>query len=208
MNQNYVYIVFRPNGIPCYVGKGKGERWKRHLNKSHNPYLQRIAKKAGGNLPIVIIRSNLTHAEAFEIEIAFIKAIGRIKNGGPLVNMTDGGDGVVGLTQTPEHLAKLSAVRKGKSPSLQARELIRVKLKNRPKSPEHCAAVSAAKKGVSQGPLSLSHRHAIGAAHLGQKRSPEAKLAMRIAWQRRRERVHAYIAEYAKWGDGASAGLL
>ena len=91
----YVYIAFRLDGSPCYVGKGKGKRYLSHLRRSHNPWLRRIVAKAGGAIPIVVIRSGLSEPEAFEIEVALIRAIGR-KGSGPLVNMTDGGEGVAG----------------------------------------------------------------------------------------------------------------
>lgn len=182
-NHFYTYAAFRPNGVICYIGKGSGGRLFSHLKKSHNLYLARIIKKAGGAIPIVKIRAGLTEAEAFETEKALIRAIGRITNGGPLVNMTDGGEGVVGHTRTPEQRARMSVARKGIAPSAEARVKISAKLKGRPKSPEHCAAVSAAKKGVSHGPLSAAHCESLRVAHTGLKRSEEAKAAMRAAQQ-------------------------
>ncbi len=95
MNHAYVYVVFDRNGIPRYVGKGKGDRYKLHnMGWSHNKILAGMIRKAGAEFPVVIIRENLSEEEAFKIEIALIKAIGRIENGGPLVNLTDGGEGV------------------------------------------------------------------------------------------------------------------
>src|ERR1017187_5910233 len=115
----YVYVRFRPNGVPCYIGKGTGSRWSRKPETYNNSYLVRIAKKYG-LLPVVIIRNHLSEQEAFEIEKALIKAIGR-GNDGPLANLTDGGEGVSGLpleirkkmgagkigkSQSPEHIEK------------------------------------------------------------------------------------------------------
>jgi hypothetical protein len=48
-----------------------------------------------GEVPYVKVREHITEAEAFETEIALIKAIGRFPFG-PLVNMTDGGEGSSG----------------------------------------------------------------------------------------------------------------
>lgn len=172
MNVFYTYIVFRLTGIPCYVGKGKGERVAHNIAKSHNPHLARIIAKSGGALPFVKVRENISEADAFETERALIAVIGRGKNG-PLVNLTDGGDGVSGHIQTPTQLAKLSAARKGKSPSKEAREKIRLKLAGVTKTPEHCAAVSAAKRGKSSGPMPELQKRAIAAANLGQKRSAD-----------------------------------
>ena len=108
----YVYILFRPNGHPCYVGKGKGYRWRAHYRGKtrHNPHLRSIIINAGDEIPCVIIRSSLTEEEAFEIERAFIAAIGRREDGGPLVNLTDGGEGRSGSVATAEAREKMSAI--------------------------------------------------------------------------------------------------
>lgn len=103
--RSYVYIIFRRNGVPCYVGQGVGDRYKRHgYNKSsRNPHLAAIYKNAGDNpLPVAIIRDGLSRDEAVEIEAAFIQAIGRECNGGPLVNRTDGGEGTLGWKASQE----------------------------------------------------------------------------------------------------------
>ncbi len=63
------------------------------------------------------LKENLTNAEACLLEIAFIAAIGRKANGGPLVNLTDGGEGISGLKHTEETRA---AMRKPKSASAKA----------------------------------------------------------------------------------------
>ena len=194
--ESYVYILFRPNGIPCYVGKGVGSRWLRHERQTHNPILERIIKKAGGSLPKIKIRENLTDAEACETEVAFIAAIGRFAHGGPLVNLTDGGEGIAGhehseetkqkmssaakgKKQSPEHIAKLSEVRKGRKLSEETRAKLSAAKKGRVTTPEHAAAISAAKKGIPQGPMSQEHRDAIGSAHKGRKRSADEIEAIR-----------------------------
>jgi hypothetical protein len=206
--ESYVYILFRPNGIPCYVGKGVGGRWNQHERRTHNPLLASIIQKAGGKLPKVKIREGLTDAEACATEIAFIAAIGRVANGGPLVNFTDGGDGLAGhehseatkqkmsaaakgKKQSPEHIAKLSAVRKGRKPSEETRAKLSAAHKGRVTAPEHAAAISAAKKGVSQGPLSQAHKDAIGDAHRGRKRSDAELEACRLGRENMSEEARA-----------------
>lgn len=119
----YVYVIFRPNGEPCYVGKGLGKRWLVHEKSKHgyrNPRLAKIIENADGDLPKIKVRENLTEAEAFRTEIAMIAAIGRSSRG-PLVNMTDGGDGTSGLDISPERRAATSARHKGKTISLEQR---------------------------------------------------------------------------------------
>lgn len=102
----YVYVIFRPNGEPCYVGKGQRDRWKQHIKNSHNRRLRRIIAKAqreGRDIPILKVRDCLTDAQACEIERVFISAIGRDDIGlGPLVNLTDGGEGTSGHVPTAE----------------------------------------------------------------------------------------------------------
>ena len=89
------------------------ERYGKHPNL----HLARIIKNAGGSLPKVKVRERLTETEAFETEIALIKAIGRADLGqGPLVNLTDGGEGAKG--KSADARARLSAAAKKKIGSL------------------------------------------------------------------------------------------
>lgn len=101
----YVYVIFRPDGTPCYVGKGSASRWRMHDRWTCNPHLRSIFKNAGGDLPVVKIREGMTDAEALTTEIALIAAIGRKAHGGPLVNLTDGGDGASGVRRSAEFIA-------------------------------------------------------------------------------------------------------
>lgn len=159
-NNYYVYIYFRLTGIPCYVGKGKGERWTHHRKWSCNRRLARIMAKAGGDLPVVFIRRGMTEAEAFEMEIAFIAAIGRADLGlGPLVNFTNGGDGKSGAIVSQETRNKM----KGRKPNL-----------GKPTSPEVRAKISAAMRGKKNCvgfKRSAETRAKMSAALVGNKRS-------------------------------------
>lgn len=113
MTQNrnfYVYVLFRPwDGSPCYVGKGKGNRWRNFsFGARTNRWLRNIIAKAerlGMDIPSVKVRENLIETEAFATERAFIAAIGRGKYG-PLVNLTDGGDGPAGFKHKPETVVR------------------------------------------------------------------------------------------------------
>ena len=103
MKEFYVYVMFKPNGSPCYVGKGSGGRWA-IKDRSYNTHLMRIIKKYG-ELATVKVRSGLTEEEAFQVEIALISAIGRSPYG-PLANLTDGGEGTSGVSEATIAKAK------------------------------------------------------------------------------------------------------
>lgn len=88
---------------PLYVGKGSGTRAYDHLYPeawNYNPFKGRVIAKIQqeGTQPIVLIKkSNLFEADAHKLEIAMITKIGRrnLKTG-PLVNLTNGGEGLLG----------------------------------------------------------------------------------------------------------------
>lgn len=208
MNIFYVYVLFRPwDGSPFYVGKGKGDRWRDHERPSENHpnrHLMNVIKKAKRlnlEIPKVKIRENLTELEAFEIEKSFIAAIGRGKSG-PLVNLTDGGEGSAGWKHPPEWRALMSQLMTGKpgpkgvKRSAETREKLRLiasrrtaevkashgnKKRGGKLTLEHRLKLRDAKLGKR---LSAAHRANIGKAHLGKKRSVEARKRMRQAMTR------------------------
>jgi general stress protein YciG len=116
----YVYILFDFLGQPRYVGKGTGDRWLRHERKTDpvnilkNSYIEQ-ATIVLDEVPKIKVRENLTEKEAYALEVALIKAIGRYPVG-PLCNMTAGGDGL-----DTETARKLNAAR----PPEQRRETAR-----------------------------------------------------------------------------------
>lgn len=118
----YVYVIFRPNGVPCYVGKGRGKRDKFHETKgSHNAHLNAIIRLAGGSLPTVRTRSGITESEAFETEMLLIHIIGREIVGGPLVNQSDGGEGPTGIIRSAGYREKQRKSQTGKRASQNQR---------------------------------------------------------------------------------------
>jgi hypothetical protein len=168
----YVYVIFRPNGVPCYVGKGKGKRWKTTWRK-HNKALQNLMDRNGGSLPTVKIREGLTETEALETEIAFIRAIGRKKDGGPLYNLTDGGEGQTGWVPSEETRERISASNIGRKMSESARQKMSIAGRGRSKSAEHKAKIGAAHKGRKQTPEAVAKMKAT-------RNSPEWKEALRL----------------------------
>jgi len=178
----YVYVYFRGDGSPCYVGKGSGRRWKVHLSRPLNRHLANLVTAANGDLPVVIVHSGLTNEQACEIEIALIRAIGRKENGGPLVNQTDGGDGVRGRQQSdeererrrqimnkPEVLAKLRVSHLGKPSPRRGQKVSELSR----------ARMSAAQIGKIQSAQTIEKR---AAKQRGQKRSADFSLRQSQFW--------------------------
>lgn len=96
----YVYKHLRKDTREVfYVGKGEGNRHKSKIGR--NPYWKNIVEKHG--LIIEIIEYFDAEKLAFEAEARLIASIGRKDLGkGPLVNMSDGGEGASGAVRTLE----------------------------------------------------------------------------------------------------------
>jgi hypothetical protein len=101
----YEYGLYVFNFEPFYVGSGKDNRYKRHLDKSQlnlnyntikNGKLKHIIESGYNPLEYVVILINgLTEDIARSKEMEVVKEIGRINLGtGPLANLTDGGEGM------------------------------------------------------------------------------------------------------------------
>lgn len=110
MNESYVYLLVDPrNNQPFYVGKGRGNRCRAHLDEAKY-YVKRRSKKLAkirklfslGMEPTIIkVEENVTDAQAIDLEVLLIAEMRDI--GIPLTNMTDGGDGAQGYKHTEEH---------------------------------------------------------------------------------------------------------
>jgi hypothetical protein len=107
----YKHIRLDTNEV-FYIGIGKNK--SRAYSKTHrNEYWHSIVNKAGYS--IEIIEDGITWQEAVLKEIELIEYYGRKDKGiGTLVNMTNGGDGAVGLIHSEESKKKRSDSAKGK----------------------------------------------------------------------------------------------
>jgi len=133
--QLYVHVRLDTGEI-FYIGIGNANRpWQK---KSRNRFWRNIVTKHGYR--VEVWEEGLTWQHACLLEIGLIGVYGRRDLGlGPLVNLTDGGDGSHGLIHSAETKAKLSTAGKGK-------------LKGRtfpPRTAEIRAKISEANKGKS-----------------------------------------------------------
>jgi LEM-3-like GIY-YIG domain len=100
----YVYqYVNRHTGVPFYVGKGKNYRSTSHLNEArktstNNPKLNMIRKlNFEEGVEIEVIKKDLEESRALALEAELIRKIGRKElNSGPLLNRSNGGEGLSG----------------------------------------------------------------------------------------------------------------
>ncbi len=156
----YVYVIFRPDGRPCYVGKGTGVRWTR--KHDNNRHLSNIRAAAGKPLPVVKVAVGLTEDEAFAYERAFIAAIGRTPNG-PLVNATDGGEGNTSGPMPEEQKQKIREAMLG-NPNVSAAQIARFARKE---ERDRITEIARARGGPPP-----EHMERLRALHTGKKRPP------------------------------------
>lgn len=155
----YVYVYFDPTREleAFYVGKGKGERSHCHLTRTDkHPFTHRIQKMARhGVIPIIERYEGLSEEAALALEIALIAEIGRKDMGkGPLLNLTDGGEGASGAKVSDDTRKKMSVSHSnechpfyGKHHSVETKEKIRNTKKGVPQSDEMKQKLSKARKG-------------------------------------------------------------
>lgn len=113
----YIYFHINPQtGEPFYVGQGKHtkdpkkEQFKRAFDfkKSRSKFWRNLYKKYG--IEVNIIESYISEEFINEREIFHIKKLGRRDLGlGPLVNLTDGGEGTKGKIISNETKKKIGA---------------------------------------------------------------------------------------------------
>jgi hypothetical protein len=204
MNSFYVYVYFRPDGSPCYIGKGKGSRWKKFMG--HNQSVRDLAKNSSGELPCVIIREGLSEKEAFDIEMAFVKAIGRNQ----LLNGTDGGERPPSQTGRNHTASTKSIMRErkiGKPLSAEHRSTISAALSGRGMSEETRKKISETRKGVvfseeTKRKLSVAKigtkipdavRAKMSAAQKGKILSDSHRAAIKASWVLRKERAASCV---------------
>lgn len=112
-----VYGTFSFAHEPFYVGKGRSKRIKDTLYDKSPFKKRKIDKLKSEGVEILAFKlfESLTNDEAIEIERYLISLIGRRDDlKGPLVNLTDGGEGRLNSPHTEEVKSKISEAKKGK----------------------------------------------------------------------------------------------
>ena len=121
----YVYRHIRlDENIPFYIGIGTDSKYTRaNSNKSRSKYWKNIVSKTDYEVEILFDDIDLDFAREKERE--FISIHGRSDiNKGTLCNLTDGGEGCLGLVHTEEARLKMSIPNKGKTISEEHRKII------------------------------------------------------------------------------------
>ena len=167
----YIYEHWRPDKNLCfYVGKGSGKRaWDMaHRNPHHKAVISKLTS-LGLAVDVRIIQSDLTHEEAFSLEIERIALYGRDN----LCNMTDGGDGATEPTE--ETRKKISEANKNKVFSEEYRKKLSIAAHNRkigPLTEEHKRKIGESGKGRK---FTEEHKEKISNSLKGKKRTPMSK---------------------------------
>lgn len=116
-NDFYVYVWKRPCGTPFYVGKGRGHRSKSLEGRSlHFLNIVDKIRQAGFEPVIEYAAKGLSESDAFSAEVALIASLGRIADGGTLVNVTCGGEGASGFKWPDNGRAILKSINRQRGP--------------------------------------------------------------------------------------------
>lgn len=139
-----VYRHLKPNGEVFYIGIGDKKRPYKKVGR--NKLWTNIVNKYG--YEVQILKEGLSWEEATELECILIDYYGRRDLGtGPLVNMTDGGEGVLNYTHSEETKKRLSKAHKGKKHSEEHRLKVSEAHTGKKRSEEHKAKMSEVNKG-------------------------------------------------------------
>lgn len=217
----YVYVISDPRKEgpfkygewtaacqPIYVGMGSG---KRHINtlksSGNNPYKtnKMHSIRRSGHEPILrFARTGLSLKEAYALEIKLIAAIGRRTAGGPLTNLTRGGEGVVDPSPSTIKKMRASAIVRGIQAEQRAK--ITASLRGKTFTDEQRANMRAGclRRG-SYGALNEEHKQKLSAALKGRKKPPrtqehidrisEAKTKYRVTYKGRTQSLMNWCRE-------------
>lgn len=127
----YIYGEYEFDYEPFYIGKGSNDRLTVHLkgNKDNDYFdnkIKKIRKTCKCDPFIILYKEHLKEQDSFSLEMVMIAIIGRSNlKRGPLCNLTDGGDGVIGNVISIETKKKMSLAKIGKKRTNETKEKIR-----------------------------------------------------------------------------------
>lgn len=165
----YVYQHIRLDTDEVFyigIGSDTDGKYERANNKNHrNQYWKHIVNKVGYR--VEILNDDISWEEACEEEIRLIKHYGRTNiNEGNLVNMTDGGEGTLGIVFTEEMRLKLRNSKKGKRFTNETKQRMSIAHRGKVLSEESRKKLSHANKGKPKKPFSEEHRRKMSEAQL------------------------------------------
>lgn len=171
-------VIYRHRRIDTnetfYIGIGKDLK-RAYSKHNRNKWWFNIVEKCGYDVDIIF--DNISWEEAKQGEILLIKLYGRKDLGtGILVNMTDGGDGIIGrpkFNHSEETKIKMSLAAKGRIISENQKEKIRNIRLGSKHSQETINKISFNSKNISD-----ETRTKLSNAHKGKKLTEEHKTKM------------------------------
>lgn len=174
----YVYRHIRHDkNEPFYIGIGK-TKYRHTAKQNRNDIWEKIVAKT--TYDVEVLFEDVTWDFACGKEIEFIRLYGRINNNtGILANMTNGGDGNLGLKHSPEAIAKISEASKNRPGYWLGKKMpdeMRVKL-----SISKTGKPNPKRVGVpaSQSARDAVRKHSIGNKyHLGKPHTEDSKKKM------------------------------
>jgi hypothetical protein len=192
----YVYRHIRlDKNEPFYIGIGSDEEYKRASTpKNRNIFWKRIVNKT--EFEVEILCDNINWDEACIKEKEFISLYGRKdKNKGSLCNLTDGGDGSVGVIVSEYGRKQRSEFMKSRINKLTSDETrLKQSLAHKGKSlsAEHKSKISIANKGKTKPIMTNEHRKKLSLVNVGKKQSDftiEKRVAKLIGQKRSPETI-------------------
>lgn len=148
-----VYMYICPNG-KRYIGitsKTVEQRWNNGNGYNHNAYFFAAIKKYGAkNFKHKILADNLTRGQACEMEKKLIEKFDTTNREKGYNHSTGGEISAFGVKRTPEYIARLREIHRGKSPSEETRKKISKKLMGQPAWNKGLELSESSKKKMSK----------------------------------------------------------